>query len=200
MGVLSRLQSGDPGDDAVLAERLNQAFAKHQEPLLRYCARELRGFSSAEVEELAQEVLLTAWRKLPTYQPDQPFRAFLWGIAAMTCANARRRKRDVLTDDGVLDPGSDAATAVAGLLAEERDRLVQAAAHAVLEPADQEIVHLRWVLDYPLEDIARQMNLPSVDAVRVALQRCKRRLDKEIHRQLAEVGHGISFLDAGSGR
>jgi RNA polymerase sigma factor (sigma-70 family) len=193
-GVLSRIQDGTGDRDPELAARVNDAFAKHEEGLRRYCRKELRGLSPPQVDEIVQDVLLQAWLLLPTYRPEQPFRAFLWGIASLKCANARRRVRDVLSEDGLLEPTSEEYSVVRRLQDDQRDKLIQRASLATLDAADQELVHLRWVLDYPVEDVMRQLGFADANEVRVALQRCKRRLDKEIRRLLAELGHGDSFL------
>ena len=65
----------------------------------------------------------------------------------------------------------------------------------VLDASDQEVIHLRWVLDYANEDIAEQMGMASADEVRVVLQRSKRRLAKEIARMLEERSIGPSLLE-----
>lgn len=204
-GVLTRLREGgdlaDPttrAGDPDLEMRLNRAFAKHEVALRRFCRRELRGESDAVVDEIVQDVLLEAWRKLPTYEAVARFRAFLWGIAAFKCANVRRKRHDVLTSDGFLEEAAGDRSALARLADGERDELVAEAAAAVLDDADQEIVHLRWVMDYPLDDIAQRLGLADDNAVRVALQRSKRRLGKEVQRRLAARGLGDSFL-RGSG-
>lgn len=196
-GVLTRLREGNRAADPELGEALDRAFGKHTEALERYCARELRGFSAENVEEVAQDVLLEAWRLLPVYQRDQPFRAFLWGIASKKCANLRRRIRDVLSEDGEVELEAQERSVLGRIADEARNQLVDTAARNVLSPQEQEMAHLRWVMDYPYEEIARQLDLPSSDAVRVGLQRCKRRLYGELTRLLAERGLGESFLDEG---
>ncbi|MEQ1507475.1 MAG: sigma-70 family RNA polymerase sigma factor [Myxococcota bacterium] len=192
-GVLTRLRLGAV-DDPMLSAKLDRAFAKHVAGIRRYCGSELRGFSPQVVEEVAQDVLTEAWRKLPTYEPTHPFRAFLFGIATRLCANLRRKRRDALTEDGVVDPASPERSALGSLVAAERDALVETAAANVLDPTDQELVHLRWVLDYPYDEIARQLELPGPDAVRVALQRSRRRMERELERLLASHGQNASFL------
>ena len=53
------------------------AFGKHEAQLYRFCAKELRGVSDAEVDEVVQDVLLEAWSKLEgighsLLQPNRP--------------------------------------------------------------------------------------------------------------------------------
>jgi len=193
-GVLSRIQRGEQGTDPDLARRLDLAFEKHEHQLRLHCRGELRGFPETVVEEVVQDVLLEAWIKLPAYQPREHFRAFLWRIASLKCANVRRKRRDLLTEDGLLEVGSEERTVIARLYEEERNALVDEAAKNVLDDVDQELVHMRWTLDLPLADIAEQLGLPDDNAARVRLQRCKRRMRKEIQRLLTERGLGESFL------
>ena len=192
--VLSRIQAGGVASDPEVARKLDAAFGKHEARLHRFCARELRGVSAAEVEEVVQDVLLEAWSKLDGYRPERPFRAFLWAIASKKCANLRRKRRDVLTEDGLFDPGDEAPNVFATLADADRDAIVDEAANRVLDASEQELIHLRWVLDYPNEDIAEQMGMASADEVRVVVQRSKRRLANEIVRILEERSIGPSLL------
>lgn len=192
-GVLSLIQRGERGAPE-LEQRLNTAFAKHADKLRSYCRRELRGFPLEVVEETTQEVLFEAWNKLPTYRAEGRFKSFLWAIAAFKCANVRRKRRDVLSEDGLLEAISTERSALGRLSDEERNKLFEEAARNVLDDREQEVTHLRWVLDYPYEDIAALLGFPEKDQVRTVLVRCKRRMEKEIVRLLAEKGHGSSFL------
>jgi RNA polymerase sigma factor (sigma-70 family) len=195
-GVLARLRAGGRGEPD-LERRLNDAFARYQVRVLTVCRRELRGFSDAQIEEVAQDVLLEAWNQLDRYDPHRaPFLTFLTGITRMKCANARRRRQYLLWDDLFAEePGSSARDALQQLTDEERDGLVQDSACAVLDDREQAVIHLRWILDYPYEDVALQLGLADGNEVRVTLQRCKRRMAREIERRVAERGHGSSFLN-----
>lgn len=192
-GVLTRLRAGVTTEDPELRRRLDQAFSKHLRGLHTFVRREVRGESEAGVEELVQDVLVEAWRKLPSYRPDAPFRSFLYAIAARKCANARRKRRDALTSDGLLEDVQE-ETALAAMLAAERDHLVELAVENVLTDLDREIAFLRYVEDYGYVEIADQLALADPDEARVGLQRIRRRLAPEIRRLLAARGHGSSFL------
>ncbi|MEZ4241772.1 MAG: sigma-70 family RNA polymerase sigma factor [Myxococcota bacterium] len=192
-GVLTLLRAGGRGAPDLEA-RLNHAFAKHEGRLRHFCRRELRGFPPERVDEVVQDVLLEAWNKLPDYRPSARFRAFLWTIAAYKCANVRRKRADLLTDDGIVELSDGEPSPLQRLTDEERNALVERAAVAVLDVQEQEIAYLRWVLDYPLETIAELLGLDGANTVRVALQRCKRRMQKELARQLEEHALGMSFL------
>lgn len=192
--VLERLRAGASRDDPALQLKLNEAFGKHEARLRAFCRAELTRFPQQVVDEVVQDVLLEAWAKLPEYRPDARFASFLFGVAANKCANIRRKRHDVLTEDGLIELASVERDLLDRLADKDRDDLVEAAARAVLDATEQEVVQLRWVLDYPLDEIADLVGLADADAVRVALQRCRRRMQREIHRRLRAGGHGTSFL------
>jgi RNA polymerase sigma factor (sigma-70 family) len=176
--VLERLRDGERGTDPDLGRQLDDAFGKHETSLRRYCRRELRGFSEQQVEDAVQDVFEIAWRKMPEYRVEGRFRTFLWAIASRRCAGIRRKRRDVLTEDGFLtDPEHRTERSALGrLVDEERDALLEEASANVLDARQRELIQLRWVLDYPQEDVARMLGLQTKDEVRVALQTCKRRM------------------------
>lgn len=194
-GLLSRLQGAEIGEKRAeeLEQRLNTAFSKHIRQLKAYCRRELRGFSAERIEELTQDVLLEAWNKLPSYRAESRFRAFLWAIAARKCANARRKRQDCLLDDGLFEVPSEGRSALQALSDQERNEMLEETMRSVLDEREQEVVYLRWVLDYPYEDIEALLAI-SAHELRATLQRCKNRMKKEIPRWLAANNHGSSFL------
>ena len=176
-GVLTRLRAGHDVRDPALAQRLDQAFAKHVRGLSAFVRRELRGSPDEVTEEVVQEVLVEAWRKLPAYRPESPV----------------RKHHDALSADGLVD-GHEDATVLGRMLAVERDELVEKAIGNVLSEVDREIAYLRYVEDYGYVQIAEHLGFETPDAARVGLQRVRRRLGPEIRRLLAEHGLGSSFL------
>src|SRR5215471_13049935 len=77
------------------ARRGNEdAFSGLTEP----CRRELRVHcyrivgSRHEAEDLVQETLLRAWRRLDTFEGRAPFRAWLYKIATHACLDALGRR------------------------------------------------------------------------------------------------------------
>jgi RNA polymerase sigma factor (sigma-70 family) len=77
---------------------------------LAYCACGNVGRS----EEIAQEIFITAWRKLGTLQEPARFRAWLYGIARNLIHNAfRRHTRNPLADAKLLEEEAEPAAAAA---------------------------------------------------------------------------------------
>jgi len=71
--------------DAVAYEALVRA---HQDIAFRTAC--LFAGSAADAEEAAQEAFIKAWRALPRFRPDAPFRPWLLAIVANEARNRRR--------------------------------------------------------------------------------------------------------------
>ena len=183
------LASGGPGEPEIGAA-IEQLFAAEQGRIYALCLRIVGDPEHAR--ELAQDALLTGWRRLPEFTPDARFGTWLWSIAKHLCFNAVRKKSELLSGDGVLDPASEAADAVRSMRTDERERLLLDAA-AELTPEEQEIVYLRFVEELPYERITELLSLPGAGA-RGALQRCRRKLRVALRERLARIGERTSFL------
>jgi len=90
-----------------------------------YLIRTLRrlGVSPNDVEDLAHEVFLVLYQSWEKYDPERPFRAYVFGIAfRVACNHMRKRKREVLyavmeTSDCSLRPDQELeANQVRGLV------------------------------------------------------------------------------------
>jgi len=172
---------------------LDRLFSAHRDRVYRL-GLALVG-DPQRAEELVQDTLETAWKKLPEFQGN--FGPWIFGIARMRARNLRRKKGELLSDDGLVDPTSPAAGALRLLERHEREALLAAAA-ATLTAEEQEVVHLRYVEELPLARIDALLGLPGSGA-RGALQRCKRKLRAELERRLEALGRGRSFLGSTGG-
>ncbi len=133
-------EAGDGGSDerrwiAASLDGDRDAFGelvrRHQQRVFRLAGRFFR--RPEDVEEVAQETFLTAWRKLHTYAARAPFEHWLTRVC-LRCCYARLRQRpapEPLADHDVpVGPGDPAAGA-------ELDRLL-----ARLTPADRMVLLL----------------------------------------------------------
>jgi RNA polymerase sigma-70 factor (ECF subfamily) len=144
--VVAAMNGTAPVDPEVL-DQLDALFAQHQLRLYHLCHRMVGDAERAE--ELAQDAMLTAYRKLPEFRGDSRFGTWIYSIAKHLCLNAIRRRTEVLSEDGVIEVGDSAFGALYQLRQQEREALVTEAASAVLDPLEQEAVYLRYVEGLP---------------------------------------------------
>jgi RNA polymerase sigma-70 factor (ECF subfamily) len=183
-------QEGRPPDPA-LAAAIDGLFRREQGRVYALCRRMMKSEEAAL--DLTQEALMTAYRKLPDFRGESAFGTWVYGIAKMLCLNAIRRRREVLSEDGVLDPGDPGISALGRLRMEEREELLRRAT-ASLSPLEQEAVYLRYVEEMPQSAITEVLGITQSSGARGVLQKCRRVLTRELRAALEEMGHGTSFI------
>jgi len=139
-------------------------FRAHYPEIVRYLAGRLG--SRDDALELASEVFVEAWRRVPGLRwRGRPVRAWLYRVAAnMAADELKRRARTAPLETEVEAP--DPTEAVA-------DRLALTAALRALPPEHQLVVHLRLVEGLPFADVAR-ITGRSVGACQMVLLRAGR--------------------------
>ena len=193
--ILERVRLVADGDRSVTSSftaGLERLFAEHQDRVYAICFRFARDPEMAR--DLAQETLLIAWRRLPSFRGESAFGTWLYGIARRVCYGAFRRKQDLLTADGLLDPASEEKGVLSAMGRREREDLLRSAAAARLDEQEQEAVYLRYVEQLPQDRITDLLGLTSASGARGLLQRCRRKLKAELQVRLAQLGHGTSFV------
>lgn len=149
--------------------------------LHRYCAR-MTG-SVMDGEDVVQETLFEAYRKLDKFDESRPLKPWLFRIAHNRCIDFLRRR-------GVRDE-ADAALAVPEAIqpAEPVFETGKAVEHLVLTlpPKERACVLLKDVFDYSLEEIADLVD-STVGGVKAALNRARTKLaDSPPHRKPART-------------
>src|SRR5437763_12179806 len=138
--------------------------------LHRYCAR-MTG-SVMDGEDVVQEALIEAYRKLDQFDDSRPLKPWLFRIAHNRCIDFLRRK-------GVRDEAESAAATPEAVLPADSTTLGvgKAVEHLVasLPPKERASVLLKDVFDYSLEEIAELVGT-SVGGVKAALNRARTKL------------------------
>jgi RNA polymerase sigma-70 factor (ECF subfamily) len=145
----------------------------HLRPRLhRYCAR-MTG-SVMDGEDVVQDSLFNAYRRLETLQDDRPLAPWLFQIAHNRCIDFIRR-RDVRTKaetDSARPEFETANSSVSGIAVDHAiEQLV-----LTLPPKERACVLLKEVFDYSLEEIASIVDSTS-GGVKAALHRARTKLD-----------------------
>jgi RNA polymerase sigma-70 factor, ECF subfamily len=136
-------------------------------------ARRLLG--SAEARDVAQETFARAFARIRDYDPSQPFRVWLFAIAANHVRDLLRRKRAAPLDPDVEDEIPDLS--LPPLNAEDRGALL--AAVDALSPDLRVVVLLHFQQDLPPRDVAQVLGI-TPNAARIRLYRALRFLRKEL--------------------
>jgi RNA polymerase sigma-70 factor (ECF subfamily) len=161
----------EEGVDAYRAFRREQSdfdalFRAHYPEIVRYLSARLG--SPDDALEIASEVFVEAWRRVPGLQwRGRPVRAWLYRVAAnMAADEVKRRARRPPQAAPLVEPAqTDTA----------HDRLGLAAALRTLPADHQLVVHLRLVEGLSFAEVARVMNR-SVGACQMLMLRAARAL------------------------
>jgi RNA polymerase sigma factor (sigma-70 family) len=119
------------------------------------------GATSQAAEDLAQEAMLTLWRKAELFDPAKASAAtWVFTIARNLRIDALRRERHPQLDAGdpSLAPSPEADAAVTLELQESGEALRLAV--TALPPEQAEIVFLSFFSDKPHSEIAAELNIP----------------------------------------
>jgi RNA polymerase sigma-70 factor (ECF subfamily) len=139
--------------------------------LHRYCAR-MTG-STLDGEDIVQEALFDAYRRLDTYDESRPIGPWLFRIAHNRCIDfLRRREVRAQAEDAAAEPAVTEAVDPPGpALGRAVEHLVQ---H--LPPKERACVLLKDVFDYTIEEIA-DLVASTPGGVKAALHRGREKLN-----------------------
>jgi RNA polymerase sigma-70 factor, ECF subfamily len=140
-------------------EAFRALFASFAPRVKTYLMR--HGASPAQAEDLAQETLLTVWRKAAYFDPRRAsVAAWLFTIARNLRIDAIRRERSNLAYD--IDPPErrdETPLVDEVMLSAERDgRVIEAL--KILPREQIEVIRLSFFQDKPHSEIANDLNLP----------------------------------------
>src|SRR5579872_875893 len=138
--------------------------------LHRYCAR-MTG-SAMDGEDVVQEALIEAYRKLDQYDDSRPLKPWLFRIAHNRCIDFLRREG--VRDEAETTAAVSEAVTPAGTAALDVGIAVE---HLIasLPPKERACVLLKDIFDYTLEEIAELVD-STVGGVKAALNRARTKL------------------------
>jgi RNA polymerase sigma-70 factor (ECF subfamily) len=174
MDVLPEIELRDAFDTRGSFEARYLAFLEtitHLRPSLhRYCAR-MTG-SVLDGEDLVQDALFQAYRKLDTYEDDRPLSPWLFRIAHNRCVDFLRRRevREGAEAAAIVPDFVEPQEPVGPVLGRAVEHLVSA-----LPPMERACVLLKDVFDYSLDETAELVD-STVGGVKAALHRGRAKL------------------------
>lgn len=193
-----------PGDSELVARSLDgddQAFAelsRRHEGMVRSIIQRHASRAAEEVEDLAQQAFVTAFRKLENLNDPSRFHAWLWGITSRICwkwaaARPAERDRGTVPIDVEGEEATLGANADQGMRHELRARI--ASALAGLAPEYQEVLLLRFLDGLEQDEIA-ELTDRTPGSVRGIVTRGTRILRDQLVTTWNELNPG-SRLDTG---
>ena len=141
-----------------------------------------QGADAALAEELAQETLLTVWRKAGLYSPDKGSpTTWIFTIARNLRIDRLRRETpwQELTEQHAAAIPSDEAPPDVAVIARQRERRVQAVLRE-LPPDQLEVVTLAFIDGLSHSEIAERLGLPLgtvKSRIRLAYQKVRAALE-----------------------
>jgi RNA polymerase sigma-70 factor (ECF subfamily) len=159
--LVERVREGDKRAYGLLVE-------KYRRKLMRLLSRMVR--DADEIEDIAQETFIKAYRALPQFRGDAAFYTWLYRIAVNTAKNylaAKGRGMQTLSDQAMDEEdepderlmAQDIGTPESELLSKQVAYAVDAAVDALPEELRQAIT-LREIEGMSYEEIAEAMNCP----------------------------------------
>jgi len=148
-----------------------ETVAQLRPKLHRYCAR-MTG-STLDGEDVVQDALFDAYRRLDTYDDSRPIGPWLFRIAHNRCIDFLRRRHVRLeAEDAAAEPAITEAVEPPG------PALGRAVEHVVqhLPPKERACVLLKDVFDYTIEEIA-ELVASTPGGVKAALHRGREKLN-----------------------
>jgi RNA polymerase sigma factor (sigma-70 family) len=164
----------DP-ESARSRQAAGELLSRYRTRVYAWCYRYVRDHERAL--DLAQDVLLNAYRKLGSFQGQSRFSSWLYAAARNRCFNELRRPA-LMSDepvdlDGFADRQEDPAEALVRKLDEEA--LLQMI-HEHLEPREQEALWLRCYENMPIDAITEVLKIGQASGARGILQQARRKL------------------------
>lgn len=176
--LVDLVRAGGPRGELAATE----LFGRYHGRVYAWCRRYRRDPDQAL--DLAQDVLLTAWRSLGTWEGKAPFGGWLFVVTHHAClraAKARPLARDEECElDGLPDPRPDPASDLEDR--QEREALL-ALVREHLDAQEQRAVWLRCAEHMPVDEITRVLGLQSASGARGMLQTARRKLKAARDRQ-----------------
>jgi RNA polymerase sigma factor (sigma-70 family) len=177
--LLSRMRDGSDAARDEIVRRYWPRLERWARGRLPAAARDLY-----ETGDLVQETMVAALRRLNEFDPRHDgalagyFRTVILNRIRSLAISARRRDGASPLASGLVDGGPSPLEEAIGR--EALDRYERAMER--LKPADRDAVQLKVELQLPYEEIARELDKPTVTAARMAVSRALGRLAAEMQK------------------
>ena len=139
--------------------------------------------------DIAQIVLLKAWRALPGFDGRSRFPSWLFAMTRNECLTALRPR--LLRRDEALDPAAflvDDDDPGRRLESAEEEEAMEALLRETLNPVERQAIWLRCFERLPVDEVTRILGLTHTSGARSVLQSAREKLRKALALRHAERG------------
>ncbi len=165
-------------------EAVNWLVTNYQQSVYWVCYRMLG--NQAEAEDASQEAFVKAVTHLHTFDTTRPFKPWLLRIASNECLDRLRRRKPIVSLDGLGEDGAwewqagQSPNPEACVIKQEREAQVRAALDE-LSPIDRNIVTLFYWQGFSYAEISEATDL-SMSAIKSRLFRARRAMAKQLEK------------------
>ena len=161
---------------------------RYRDRVYIWCLRYTRDHDQAL--DMAQEVLISAYRNLDSFSGRSQFGSWIFSITRNKCLSELRRPSLLVDEDA--DPDDRATGSVAPdqaledrLAEEELLELIQ----RCLDPVEQQALWLRCFEKMPVDEITKVLAITEASGARGVLQRARRKLRAALALEKGETGN-----------
>lgn len=151
-------------------DAFDQLVRHFSRSMLTFC----RSKSPGAAEDLAQEVFVTAFRRLGSYDPMRPFGPWLFAVARRVAIDVARRRKPEEPHE-LIEEVADAATPAEDAAAADAENAIWCIARQSLPQLQLQALELRAAADLSVAETAAAMGLTQTH-VKVLLFRARQRL------------------------
>jgi len=177
-------------DDATRQSVASRLLGRYQRRVYLWCFRLVRDHERAM--DLAQDVLVSAWRNLDSFSGRARFSSWLFAVARNRCLSELRRPLIAFDPEVELEGLRDQGRGPEQELLEKLDEeALLALIRDELAPAEQEALWLRCFEGVPVESITEILDVREASGARAVLQRARRKLRAALRRRRErQMGEG----------
>ncbi len=171
----------EPGSEAARRAAC-QLLSRHRDRVYAWCYARLGDPEKAL--DVAQEVLLSAYRRLSTFERRSQFSSWLYVIARNRCCSEMRRPQLLVDEETDPEHLKGAAKDPASIYIESRsEEEVLALIRTDLDPLEQKVIWLRCFERMSIARITEVLEITEASGARGVLQRARRHLRAALRRR-----------------
>jgi RNA polymerase sigma-70 factor (ECF subfamily) len=150
-------------------------FARYQKRVYIWCYRYVHEHEQAL--DLAQEAMLSAYRKLATFSGKGRFESWIFAITRNRCLTAVRKRVLTRAEDIIIEELADPGGGPDRHMEEKLDESAfLVLVHGCLDPTEQEALYLRCFEHLPVDEITELLDIKDASGARGLLQKARRKL------------------------